>query len=158
MLNQVKSFEEADGNTFGDILSEKSAKKPIKIGLFTGGYFEYWRMFPEHLQENVEQDLERVRANFKKRFQNVVCAETVDTLDAADKVGKLFRKEDIDILIIAYGTYLPDFITMHVINQVKNVPVVFFSIQGEAHVDPNGNYESSMRNSGIIGIGQITGK
>lgn len=156
-MSNVKSFEEAEGGVFGDILSEKKQKTPIKIGLFTGGYFEYWRMFPEKLQQNVEADLERVRANFKKRFPNVICSETVDTLDAADKAGKLFRGEDIDLLVIAYGTYLPDFMTMHVINQVKEVPIVFFSVQGTDYVDQNGDYEHSMRNSGVIGIAQITG-
>ncbi len=156
-MSNVKSFEEASGGVFGDILTERREKKPVKIGLFTGGYFEYWRMFPENLQKNVETDLVRVRENFKKRFANVVCSETVDTLDAADKAGRLFKEEDIDLLVIAYGTYLPDFMTLHVINQVKDVPVIFYSIQGENKVDPAGNYESSMRNSGIIGIAQITG-
>ncbi len=156
-MAQIKSFEEAGGNTFGDILSEKKVKSPVKIGLFTGGYFEYWRMYPESLQKNVESDLERVRANFKKKFENVVCSETVDTLDAAEKAAQIFQKENIDILVIAYGTYLPDFMTMHVINQLKGVPVVFFSVQGTDKIDTKGNYEHSLRNSGVIGIAQITG-
>lgn len=156
-MSNIKSFEEASGGIFGDILSEKRERKPVKIGLFTGGYFEYWRMFPENLQNNVESDLERVRTNFKNRFKNVVCAETVDTLDAANKAGKLFKQEDIDLLVIVYGTYLPDFITLHVVNQVKDVPVVFYSVQGTDNVDKKGDYEHSMRNSGVIGIAQITG-
>ncbi len=156
-MSNVKSFEEANGDVFGDILTDRRKKKSIKIGLFTGGYFEYWRMFPENLQKNVEADLERVRENFRKYFPNVVCCETVDTLDAADAAGKLFKQEDIDILVIAYGTYLPDFMTLHVINQVKEVPVIFFSVQGIETLDKKGNYEHSMRNSGIIGIAQITG-
>ena len=35
----IKSFEEANGDSFGDILSEKRVNKKLKIGLFTGGYF-----------------------------------------------------------------------------------------------------------------------
>lgn len=156
-MSNVKSFEEAQGGVFGDILSEERKKENVKIGLFTGGYFEYWRMFPEKLQQNVEADLERVRENFRKRYDNVVCCETVDTLDAADKAGKLFKKEDIDLLVIVYGTYLPDFMTLHVINQVKDVPIVFYSIQGVNHLEKDGDYEHSMRNSGVIGVAQITG-
>lgn len=156
-MADIKSFEEAQGSTFGDILSQKRQRKPVKIGLFTGGYFEYWRMFPEHLREDVESDLERVRDHFRRRYESVVCCETVDTLDTADAAGRLFRKEDIDLLVIVYGTYLPDFMTLHVINQVKDIPLVFFSIQGEDVVDRNGNYEHSMRNSGLIGVAQITG-
>ena len=156
-MSNVKSFEEAQGTVFGDILSEKKKKSPVKIGLLTGGYFEYWRMFPDHLQEDVESDLERVRDHFRSRYTSVVCSETVDTLDAAEKAGCLFRSEDIDLLVIVYGTYLPDFMTLHVINQLKDIPLVFFSIQGEDAVDKKGNYEHSMRNSGLIGVAQITG-
>ena len=71
-MANVKSFEEANGNSFGDILSEKRVSKKAKIGLFTGGYFEYWRMFPETLEKNVTSDMERVKENFKKKFGNVV--------------------------------------------------------------------------------------
>ncbi len=156
-MSNIKSFEESTDGVFGDILTQRKERKPVKIGLFTGGYFEYWRMFPENLQKNVEKDLERVRANFRSRFQSVVCSETVDTLDAADKAAKLFKSQEIDLLVIVYGTYLPDFMTLHVINQVKDVPVMLYSIQGEERIDPKGNYESSMRNSGVIGIAQISG-
>lgn len=157
MMSNVKSFEEANGNTFGDILSNKRENKKIKIGLFTGGYFEYWRMYPDTLQQNVESDMERVRANFRDKFENVICSETVDTLDAAETAGKLFCNEKIDLLVIAYGTYLPDFMTMHVINQVKDVPVIFFSVQNTERIDTDSDYEHSLRNSSTIGIAQITG-
>lgn len=156
-MANVKSFEEANGNSFGDILSEKRVSKKVKIGLFTGGYFEYWRMFPETLEKNVTSDMERVKENFKKKFDNIVFSGMVDTLDAADEAGKLFKKEDIDILVIAYGTYLPDFMTMHVINQLPNVPVVFFSVQNDERIDLKSSYEHSLRNSSTIGIAQITG-
>ena len=156
-MSNVKSFEEANGNIFGDILSEKKVNKKIKVGLFTGGYFEYWRMYPETLQKNVESDMEKVRANFKKHFPDVICSETVDTLDAAENAAKLFKAENIDVLVIAYGTYLPDFMTMHVINQLKGVPVIFFSVQNTDFIDTRSGYEHSLRNSSTIGIAQITG-
>lgn len=156
-MSNIKSFEEANGNTFGDILSEKKEKKNIKIGLFTGGYFEYWRMYPDTLEKNVKSDMERVKANFKKNFKNVVCSEMVDTLDAADNAGKFFKAEDIDVLVVAYGTYLPDFMTLHVINQLKDVPVIFFAVQNTETVDTKSGYEHSLRNSSTIGIAQITG-
>lgn len=156
-MSEIKSFEEANGDSFGDILTEGKKNKKIKIGLFTGGYFEYWRMFPGTLQKNVESDMERVRANFRKHFDNVVCSETVDTLDTAEKAARLFKAEEIDLLVVAYGTYLPDFMTMHVINQLQKVPVVFFSVQNTERIDPNSDYEHSLRNSSTIGIAQITG-
>jgi len=156
-MSEIKSFEEANGDSFGDILTEGKKNQKIKIGLFTGGYFEYWRMFPGTLQKNVESDLERVRANFRSRFGNVVCSDTVDTLDAAEKAARLFKAEGIDLLVVAYGTYLPDFMTMHVINQLPKVPVVFFSVQNSETIDRSSDYEHSLRNSSTIGIAQITG-
>ena len=156
-MSNVKSFEEAGGNSFGDILSNKKENKKVKIGLFTGGYFEYWRMYPETLQKNVESDMERVKDNFKKNFANVVCSDMVDTLDAAQEAAELFKKEDIDLLVIAYGTYLPDFMTMHVINHLKDVPVVFFAVQNTDKIELDSDYEHSLRNSSTIGIAQITG-
>lgn len=156
-MSEIKSFEEANGDSFGDILTEGKKNQKIKIGLFTGGYFEYWRMFPGTLQKNVESDLERVRAHFRNRFGNVVCSETVDTLDAAEKAARLFKAEGVDLLVVAYGTYLPDFMTMHVINQLPKVPVVFFSVQNGETIDRNSDYEHSLRNSSTIGIAQITG-
>lgn len=156
-MSEIKSFEEANGDSFGDILTEGKQNRKIKLGLFTGGYFEYWRMFPGTLQKNVESDLERVRDNFRKHFENVICCETVDTLDAAEKAARLFRGENIDLLVVAYGTYLPDFMTMHVINQLKTVPVIFFSVQNSETIDRHSDYEHSLRNSSTIGIAQITG-
>ena len=47
-------------------LAAGKAPEKVKIGLFTGGYFEYWRMFPETLEKNVTSDMERVKENFKK--------------------------------------------------------------------------------------------
>ena len=81
----------------------------------------------------------------------------IDTLDAADKAGNLFASEGIDLLVVAYGTYMLDFITMHVINKLKGVPVVFFSVQNADVIDVNSNYENCLRNSSTIGIAQITG-
>lgn len=33
----------------------------------------------------------------------------VDTLDAADRAGQLFRKEQVDLIVIAEGTWAPDY-------------------------------------------------
>jgi len=153
----IKSFEEADSDVFGDILYEGRKKKSAKVGLLTCGYFEYWRMYPETLKKNVSADLEKLKDNFKARFDNIVYSDLVDTLDGAEEAGELFVKEGVDALIVVYGTYMPDFITLHVINKLKGVPVIFFSVQNTDKIDVNGDYEHSLRNSGTIGISQITG-
>lgn len=153
----IKSFEESTDDIFGDILTEIKIKRTIKVGLLTCGYFEYWRMYPETLKEKVKCDLKVIINRLVHVCENMVCSEMVDTLDAADEAGKLFRSEAVDALIIVEGTYVPDFISLHAVNYVRNVPVLFFSTQTHETIDLNSKYEHGLRNSGIIGIAQISG-
>ena len=104
-------------------------KRHIKVGILTCGYFEYWRMYPKTLKANVERDFQEITNRLIKICDHIVCSGMVDTLDAADGAGKLFRSEGIDALIVIEGTYVPDFISLHAVNYVKNVPVLFFSTQ-----------------------------
>jgi L-arabinose isomerase len=114
-------------------------------------------MYPDTLKKNVEEDLAAVEARLRKELGCIIPSGMVDTLDSADAAGRKFRDENIDTLIIVEGTYIPDFITLHAINYVKHVPVLFFSIQMEENVDAGSNYEHSLRNSGMIGVAQLTG-
>lgn len=157
MNKDIKSFEESNDEVFGDILTEKKKKRNIKVGVLTCGYFEYWRMYPETLKQNVEQDFVVITNRLAQICGNMVLSGLVDTLDTADAAGKLFHNEAIDALIVIEGTYVPDFISLHAINYVKNVPVLFFSTQTDENVDPKSNYEHSLRNSGLIGIAQLSG-
>lgn len=157
MAEVIKSFEEATGVVFGDILSKKKENRDVRIGLFTCGYFEYWRMYPETLRKNVENDLAVITKKLKSEFKNVVCSGLVDTIDKADAAGKLFQESNIDVLVVVEGTYIPDFISLHAINHVRHVPLLLFSMQVAEDMDPNSNYEHSLRNSGIIGIAQLSG-
>ena len=54
-MADLQSFEVADGDTFGDLLSADRirSRQPIKVGMLSGGFFEYWRMYPETLKEAV---------------------------------------------------------------------------------------------------------
>ncbi len=157
MAEQIKSFEEADNGVYGDMLSEANKKKGVKIGVITCGYFEYWRMYPENLEKNVKSDMKKIVDKLKEKYDNIVYPEFVDTLDSADRAGKMLAEEQVDMLIVIGGTYVADFISLHAINHVKNVPLLLFSTQLEENIDPNGDYEHSLRNSGIIGIAQLTG-
>nr|MBQ4318561.1 hypothetical protein [Clostridia bacterium] len=156
---QYYSFEEAgDDDIFGDIISEKKTIRPLKIGLLTCGYFEYWRMYPNGLKKYVTEDLERVGNRLEKMYPGqIVYSGMVDTLDSADSAAKKFKAENVDVMIIAEGTYIPDFITLHVINTLGNIPLIFFSVQSGADMDPDSDYEQSLRNSSMIGTAQITG-
>ena len=151
----IKSFEEGAEQS-GDILTGGKKKHKLRIGLLTCGYFEYWRMYPT-LRAKVEEDLKAVTDRITGSYPNVLLSGMVDTLDSAQQAGEMFRREQVDIVLLVYGTYTADFITLSALDQVKDKPLVIFSTQPHDDVDRNGDYEGSLRNSALIGIAQITG-
>lgn len=150
----VKSFEEG-AESVGDILTGGKKARRVKVGLLTLGYFEYWRMFPEILPR-VEANLKVVEDRMRASY-DVVCSGMVDTLDTADAAGRLFREKNVDIVVAVCGTYVADFITLTAVDQVKDKPLVLFSLQGGDNVNTAGDYSCSLENSGIIGTSQLTG-
>lgn len=151
----IKSFEEGAEQS-GDILTGGKQKSPLKIGVLTCGYFEYWRMYPT-LKATVEADLKVVTDRIKQQYPNAVFTGMVDTLDSATVAGKLLKQEDVDVVLLVYGTYTADFITLTALDYVAEKPLLIFSTQPHANVDKNGDYEGSLRNSAVIGIAQLTG-
>lgn len=151
----IKSFEEG-AEISGDLLTGGKKKEKVKVGVLTCGYFEYWRMYPE-LRQQTQDDLDQVVAHIKEKYSNVVLSGMVDTLDAAVKVGESFRKENVDMVLLVCGTYITDFISMTAIDYVADKPLVIYSVQGHKNIDRKGDYQSSLRNSGIIGSSQLTG-
>ena len=152
---QIKSFEEGAEQS-GDILTGGKVKSLLRIGVLTCGYFEYWRMYP-NLRKKVESDLKVVTDRIKSTYPDVILSGMVDTLDTAAAAGKAFRKAEVDVVLLVYGTYTADFITLTALDCVKEKPLIVFSEQPHANVDKNGDYEGSLRNSAIIGVAQITG-
>ncbi|MHB9036621.1 MAG: hypothetical protein ACYC64_08130 [Armatimonadota bacterium] len=151
------SFESSDSGPWGDILSKRTAKdSKLKVGMLGCGYFEYWRMFSDEFKQNVIGDLEKVADRLRQDFE-VVYPCVVDSLDAAEIAGQEFAKSSVDVLIVVEGTYVPDFITLHAIDFVPNVPVIMFTTQTEEDISPTDNYEALMRNSALIGTAQLSG-
>ncbi|GHV02532.1 hypothetical protein FACS1894211_14100 [Clostridia bacterium] len=152
---KIVSFEEG-AEISGDLLTGGKEKKELKIGLVTLGYFEYWRMYPD-LKAKVESDLKKVTDRITSAYKNVVSSGMVDTLDSADRAGRYFKREGVDAVLLVGGTYVPDFMSLTVLDYIPQIPVVIFSVQARENMDRKGNYEGSLRNSGIIGIAQLTG-
>ncbi len=156
-MSDIESFEASDTDVFGDILSQRpAAREKIKLGLLACGYFEYWRMFSAQFKENVLGDLDRIAQRLRQDF-DVVFPCVVDTMDAAEEAGRAFAEQDIDLLVVVEGTYLPDFMTLHAIEHVAHVPVVLFTTQVEEDISPEDDYEQMMRNSALIGTTQLAG-
>lgn len=154
-MEKIGSFDSSEGGVFGDILTGEKKRYKIKIGFLGCGYFEYWRMYPR-LKEVVEKDLEKIHRGLSGSFETVYPG-MVDTLDSAEKAGRMFAREGIGALVVAEGTYLPDFITLQAMEHVREVPVVLFNSQTGDNVSPDDDYQATMRNSALIGISQLTG-
>ena len=113
---KVVSFEEGADQS-GDILTGGKVKSPIKIGVLTCGYFEYWRMYPT-LREKVEGDLKVITDRIKATYPGAIFTGMVDTLDTAAEAGKMLKKADVDVVLLVYGTYTADFITLSALDYV----------------------------------------
>ncbi|MCW5977929.1 MAG: hypothetical protein KIT09_07615 [Bryobacteraceae bacterium] len=151
------SFEAAEDDVFGDLLSERPApRERVTIGLLGVAYFEYWRMFSPQFKNDVVADLQTVADRLARDFE-LVFPGVVDTLDAAEKAGRIFAASSLDLLIVVEGTYTPDYISMQAIDHVPHVPVVMFTTQAAEDITPQDDYETIMRNSALIGTAQLSG-
>lgn len=158
MNEVIESFETAKGNVFGDLLSKKKAGKPLKVGLVTVAFFEYWRMYPVTLLENVTADMTTVRDNLAKAIpgDTVVWPGLVDTLDAAEAARVQLAEAEIDLIIYAAGTYCPDYMAIHVLEQFRHLPILMFNTQSADRINLKTNYESILRNSALIANLQLS--
>ena len=153
--NVIQSFEVTKGGKSGDLLSAKSSEVKLKIGLIACGYFEYWRMY-EGLRDHVAADMQKIADTIGKD-NNLVYPGLIDTLDKADAAGKLLKKEQVDLLIIAEGTYCTDYLVHQALLQLPDsLPVMLFASQAHSKIDFNAGYDQSLRNSGPMGIVQLT--
>ena len=153
--SMIRSFEEG-AEVSGDLLTGGKKYRKIKVGLLTCGYFEYWRMYPT-MREKVEKDLSVVAENLRALPAEFCASGMVDTLDRADEAGRKLREACVDAVILVCGTYVPDFISLTALDYVREKPLIIFSMQAHKGVGKDGDYEESLRNSGIIGVAQLTG-
>jgi len=156
MSEDITSFDAAQPGEFGDILNvERRIQSTVKVGLLGVGYFEYWRMYPS-LRETVERDLRSASERLAGRM-DVVYPGMVDTMDRAEEAGQAFAKAEARIIVVIEGTYLPDYMVLHVLEHVPDAHVILFDTQTGRDVNPNDTYQATMRNSALIGITQLSG-
>ena len=156
MTEILLSFEETTNGKNGDLLSQRKGDKPIKIGLCACGYFEYWRMYPG-LREKVVTDMDFIASRLKKKY-HVIYPGMIDSLDAGDNAGEYFRNENIDVIIITEGTYCPDYFVHQVLGHLGGqIPILCFASQPHRTTDFSADYGECLRNSGTMGLVQLTG-
>jgi len=131
-----------------------------KIGLLTGGFFEFWRMYPE-LEKIVEEEMHGLYKTLERRLKDnfeIVWSGLADTLGKCDNAGKLFKNENVDLLIICEGTYFPDYMPIQSIEYLPEVPVLILLTQPQPYVRSDMNYIDAIHHSfGMVGVVQLTG-
>ncbi|MAE61569.1 MAG: hypothetical protein CMJ49_09460 [Planctomycetaceae bacterium] len=111
----------------------------------------------EGLREQVEADMAKVAARLARTHQ-VIYPGMVETLDGADAAGRLFRDRMVDLLVITEGTYCPDyFVHQALLHLPSDLPLCAFAAQAHAKIDFDTGYDQALRNSGPMGIVQLTG-
>ena len=132
-----------------------------KIGLLTGGYYEYWPMY-DNLKEQVEGYTELFTQMFVDSAKNddveIICSGLADTLEKCNDAGQMFKDQQIDLLVIAEMTYFPDYMPVQVMEYLKDVPVVLLWTQPTDSIPLDMDYKMSIVHGfGPVGIFQLSG-
>lgn len=105
----------------------------FKIGLFAIGLDTYWDQF-DGLKERLEGYLSQVQKNMAAIHPDIVSAGLVDTVDKAFEAGRLFSKEDVDVIFLYVTTYALSSTVLPVVQRAK-VPVIILNLSPEAAID-----------------------
>jgi L-arabinose isomerase len=151
----IQSFEVTGGEASGDLLSERRGDRPLTVGVLACAYFEYWRMY-EGLQQQVAADMAGIAARLERDHQ-VAYPGLVDTLDRADAAGRQLRDQQVDLLVITEGTYCPDYIVHQALLHLPgDLPICVYASQAHDQLDFEVGYDQALRNSGPMGLAQLT--
>lgn len=140
---------------FGDIISADhlDSGRNVKVGLVSTGYFEFWHQY-DQLLGKVKADAEVVRSEIAGRY-DVVYTGLVDTIDKAIDAGKMLRDNNVDLVILAYRTYIPDVYIHQLLTYVENVPVLLLVSQDRDTLKMDADYCEIYRTSGFMAQVQL---
>ena len=113
----------------------KNDTPTFKIGLFGIGLDTYWPQF-QGLEARLKGYLKEVENKLSLYDAEVVNAGLVDNPDKAFSTGKLFRREDIDVIFLYVTTYALSSTVLPVV-QRANVPVIILNLVPESAIDYN---------------------
>ncbi len=128
--------------------------KPV-IGLLPIGHFYYWDQFPR-LRELGLQMYGKLR-NRLEGIGTVVSTELVDTLEKAQRAGRFFRDQELDLLLIFPFGYTPSMCVLPAVEHVR-APLRILN----AHEDSSYDYRSAdttqyLHHEGVCCVPEIAG-
>ena len=126
ILNSIKPFP-------SDKKLHVTDEPGLKIGLFGIGLDSYWPQF-EGLKSRLEGYLDVVEKRLAALCPAVINAGLVDTAEKAFATGRLFKREDVDIIFLYVSTYALSSTVLPVVQRAK-VPVIILNLAPEAAID-----------------------
>ena len=114
----------------------RNAKVKPKIGLLTTGHKLYWSQFPGLYEQGMTMSDAMIQG--LSQFGDVVATGLVDTAERSQEAAELFKKSDIDILLIFPLGYCTG-MTVAPVAKVIDVPVRIIN----AHIDMSYDYKSA---------------
>jgi len=105
----------------------------LKIGLFGIGLDAYWEQFAG-LKERLEGYLNIVNKKLSEIHPGIINLGMIDTAEKAFEAGRLFRKEDVDLIFLYVSTYALSSTVLPVVQRSK-VPVIILNLSPEAAID-----------------------
>lgn len=150
----IQSFEITGGGKSGDLLSKRLELGDLKVGLLATGYFEFFRMY-EGLGEQVKANMDHIAEMLAPKC-DLVYPGFIQTLDDSNDAGMMFRKECVDVIIIAEGTYTTDYLVHQaLLHMPESTPVLLFASQERNTLNYTEGYAGACRDSGPMGITQV---
>jgi L-arabinose isomerase len=111
----------------------KIKKQTMTIGLFGIGLDAYWDQF-DGLKLRLDGYLQTVESKLSDIHPDIINAGLVDTTEKAFAAGKLFRREDVDIIFLYVTTYALSSTVLPVVQRAK-VPVIILNLSPAAAID-----------------------
>lgn len=111
----------------------KSSAVSLKIGLFGIGLDTYWPQFPG-LKERLEAYLHLVENKLLAIHPHIVNAGLVDNTDKAFETGRLFRRQEVDLIFLYVTTYALSSTVLPVVQKTK-VPIIILNLSPEPSID-----------------------
>jgi len=108
----------------------------LQLGLFGIGLDAYWEQF-EGLKKRLESHLETIHGKLKAFHPEIINLGLIDTTEKAFEAGRVFRRNDVDLLFLYVATYALSSTVLPVVQRAK-VPVIILNLAPEASI----NYEA----------------
>lgn len=160
----IKSFEIAENDDFGDIVSKKrkDERHRLRVGLLPLSWFEWWPMFPESgMKESIQADaalfIEIMKKRFSDKYELIYPDVDVDTLNQAYDIGTFFAEKGVEAIIVDEATYVTDFIPLETIDLLPDIPIILFLSQCKDNLWEGMRNTDVIRLEGMVGAMQLTG-